>query len=479
MRMRFFVVVGVLCAVALVPAAASARTLEVGMSGGDVTTLQNELRTAKYLTASATGYFGPATLAAVKKFQCDKQIVCSGESHGVYGPKTLAALQIAIAPKQPSTLSGGSMTPAATGAFEVSGWIPDWRAASGTQDVLPNLYRMKSVMPFAFEVSANGTLIDHPRIAQEPWPSFITAAKKAGVRVVPTVLWGDGEAMHRVLSDTTKRIALEDAIVALVNKHGFDGIDIDFEAKKAETVNYFATFLKGLYQRMGQKWVYCTAEARMPLEDRYPNGNAPADATWYANDYIAMNKYCDRVEIMAYDQGAVAPALNKARTAPYAPVADPAWVENVMKLAAQTIDRNKLIVGIPTYGYEYKVSMTAGGYKYERLWAFNPKYATDLAAKLGITPTRTSANEVGFRYTSAAVAPQSESNVLVQHDAPTSSVAENAILGLNAAPFNFVTWSDTQAIKDKVDLAHRLGMRGVAIFSLGGAQTPGMWEVLK
>jgi spore germination protein YaaH len=126
----------------------------------------------------------------------------------------------------------------------------------------------------------------------------------------PSVMWGNDDSIHRILSDTKKRIALEDEIAALVVKNNFDGIDIDFEAKKHETLNYFSTFLKGLYQRMGKKWVYCTNESRTPLDQRYsPGAKVPADADDVANDFVEIAKYCDRVEIMAYDQGTVSVRL--------------------------------------------------------------------------------------------------------------------------------------------------------------------------
>ncbi|MDO8548096.1 MAG: glycosyl hydrolase family 18 protein [bacterium] len=493
-----------ICAAATTTVDAAARSLSLGLSGNDVQALQTQLIAKGYLEAGkATGYFGPLTDAAVKKFQCDQSIICSGDSisgYGIAGPRTQAALgitsgvsSILSASPQPSAITG-SLTPKATGAFEVSGWVPDWRAASGTLDVTPHLSQLKSVMPFGYSVSGSGKLIDHAHITQEPWPSFIASAKAQGVRVVPTVFWGDGEATHRILSNTTTRIALEDEIAAMVKQNGFDGIDIDFEAKQHETINYFSTFLKGLYQRMGNKWVYCTIESRMPLEDRYsPGATIPPDATDYANDYREMNKYCDRIEIMAYDQGTVSVRLNAARSAPYAPVADPGWVENVVTLAAQTISRNKIIVGIPNYGYEYEVTPLAGsGFEYVRQWAFNPGYATQIAAQLGITPHRTSANELGFVYNSSAlqtVAPtSSQSTQTPQSTTASTTVAQNlpstgsgqAASQVNTSqPFNYITWSDPIAMQDKVLLAKQLGVRGVAVFSLGGAADQAMWGILK
>ena len=78
----------------IIPFGASAveRSLFLGLSGNDVRTLQNELIKKGYLTSgNATGYFGPLTEAGVKKFQCDRKIICPPSSdggYGVVGPKT-------------------------------------------------------------------------------------------------------------------------------------------------------------------------------------------------------------------------------------------------------------------------------------------------------------------------------------------------------------------------------------------------------
>lgn len=446
----------------------AARSLVLGHSGADVKAAQTQLVSRGYLAAGKnTGYFGPLTLAAVKKFQCAEKIACSGTGYGVIGPKTQAALGV-----------GGPSR------FEISGWIPYWRTATGTADVLPHLSQLTSVMPFGYTMKNNGTLADTAKLTQEPWISFMAEARRKGVKVVPTVMWGNGEGIHRILSNTATRIALEDEIAAVVKANNFDGIDIDFEAKKYETVNYFSTFLKGLKMRLGTKLLYCTIEARMPITDRYLEGQTvPPDAMHYANDYKALNKYCDRVEIMAYDQGTIARRLNAARSAPYAPVSDPAWVESLVNLAAQDIAKNKLILGIATYGYEYTVTPIPGdGYQYKRLWAFNPKYALDIAAKLGITPQRTSAEEMGFTYDAKILepAPAADSTIVQQNGFPVTTVAENTGSSVGSAqPFNYMTWNDATAIAAEVALAKRLGIRGVALFKFDGGEDPLTWSVLK
>jgi spore germination protein YaaH len=477
----------------VVPVSAATRTMVQGSSGSSVRTLQSELMTQGYLSASGvTGYFGPLTLAAVEKFQCDQSIVCAGGSYGVAGPATQAALADAPgpggvpAPLSSAELTGKSAGPAWTGKLEVGGWIPYWSTASGTADVLPHLSQLTEVSPFVIVVQNDGTLYDAGGITQEPWTSFIAAAKAQNVRVIPTVMWGNGAAEQAILSSTTARIALENSIVTMAKQDNFDGIDIDFEAKEAETENYFSSFLQGLYGRMGNKWVYCSMETRMPLTDRYsPGVTPPVDATEYANDYTQINKYCDRVEIMAYDQGSIDLPLDAARAAPYEPVADPAWVSDVVSLAAQTISKNKILIGIPTYGYEYSVTPSGSGYQYDLQWALDPRYALNLAAELGIQPVRNSADELSFIYktsdalvnganTVTPISTSTDNNV-----APPSAVySQQAIAGNIQPPFNIVWWSDAQAVADKVALAKQLGVRGVAIFKFDGGEDPNIWNVL-
>lgn len=371
---------------------------------------------------------------------------------------------------------------AASAKFEISGWLPYWRAATSTADVAAHLQYLTEINPFGYTVKTDGTLYDAMGVDQEPWASLIATAKAKKVRVIPTVMWSNAEAIHRILSNTTTRRALEDAITALVKEKGFDGIDIDFENKKSETKPYFSLFLKGLYQRMGNKWVTCDIEPRTPLSSRY-EGTPPKDATDYANDYVQINKYCDRVHVMAYDQGAIDVRLNAARAAPYIPLSDPAWVEKVITLTAQTISKKKLVIGIPTYGYEYSVTpLSQSGYRYDLQWAFNPRYGTDLATQLGVTPLRNSSNELSFIYkpsTNVAVSDPTEHTQDSPFAPAVTLYSQAAIAAQITPPFNVVWWSDATAIADKVALAHKLGVRGIAIFKFDGGEDPNMWNILK
>lgn len=365
--------------------------------------------------------------------------------------------------------------------FEISGWIPYWRAATGTQETLAHLSTFKEVNPFGYTVQTDGRLWDAAAISVEPWTTLRAEAKKKNIRYVPTVMWSNADAMHNVLSDPKLRARHIEMIVDEVNANDFDGIDIDYEGKRAETAPYFTLFLKELYKAMGKKWVQCTVESRTPLSDRYHGTTPPPDAGIYANDFVALNKYCDRVRFMTYDQQTIDQKREAEVTEPYGPVSDTVWVEKAIREAMKTIPKNKIIMGIPTYGYEWNVTTYANNeHTYDLLWTFNPQYGWDIAKEQNITPGRNAGGELGFTYfpkgsTLSLPRPQIAWPFnLVATAASALSTSNNSNLS-----YRMVTWQDSQAIADKIALARKLGIRGVAVFKIDGGQDPKMWDVLK
>ena len=356
-----------------------------------------------------------------------------------------------------------------TDTLEVSGWVPYWRFATGTRDLLPHMSEITTVHPFGYIVQSDGTLYDPLESQAGLRAELKQAAATKKVRYIPTVMWQDGEAIHKILSNAADRRALVERIASLAEENGFDGIDLDFEGKLAETKDYFSLFLRELYVRMGKKWVYCTIEPRTPISSRYL-ATPPRDAGMYANNYVAINKYCDRVQIMAYDQGSIDVRLNEMYDGPYTPIADIAWVEKVMNLAAQTISKKKLVLGIPTYGYEYAVTpLTIEGYRYEVQWAFNYRYADEVAAEYRLTPQRSRGGEMFMTYFPSSTPMVSRATAASQAAGPAAATTQ---------PFNILWWGDSISFAQKVGIAKKLGLRGVAVFKFDGGQDPKIWDII-
>ncbi|OGG60403.1 hypothetical protein A2765_03060 [Candidatus Kaiserbacteria bacterium RIFCSPHIGHO2_01_FULL_56_24] len=365
--------------------------------------------------------------------------------------------------------------------FEVSGWLPYWRSATSTTEALQHLDTFKEVNPFGYTVQSDGTLWDAAAISVEPWTTFRAAAKAKKIRYVPTIMWSNPEAIHDVLSNPKLRAKHIAMIVDEAKANDFDGIDIDYEGKYEKTRPYFTLFLKELYKAMGPKWVQCTVESRTPIADRYYGTTPPADAGKYANDFVALNKYCDRVRFMTYDQQNVDQKREAEVTEPYGPVSDTVWVEKAIREAMKTIPKSKIILGIPTYGYEWDVTTYANNeHMYDLLWTFNPQYGWDLAKEYNITPGRNAGGELGFTYfPKGSALSMGRPDISWPFNLVASAASAMTTSNNSNMTYRMVTWSDSQAIADKVALAHKLGIRGVAIFKIDGGQDQGMWSVLK
>jgi spore germination protein YaaH len=361
---------------------------------------------------------------------------------------------------------GVIMTPATseaqtTDSFDVSAWVPYWRSKEGVASILPHLGLFTEVNPFMYTVRLDGSLKQMSPLTDEEWVTLRAKAKAMNVRFIPTVMWANADAMDTTFRNPKKRQEHIRAIASEVFQRGLDGIDIDYEAKHARTKPYFSLFLKELNEAIGfNKWIMCTIEARTPLSSRYSSSESIPDDIEYANDYAVINENCDRVRIMAYDQGRIDLALNKAKGDPYAPVADRDWVEKVVRLAKEDIDADKIVIGVPTYGYEYDMFTGPDGeeeQRYSRLWSFNPGYATTTAETLGLEPARNSAGELMLTFI-ASMSPE--------HGVPLPNATR------------VLSWSDAEAIAQKAKLSEELGVRGIAIFKVDGGQDARLWNVL-
>jgi spore germination protein YaaH len=316
----------------------------------------------------------------------------------------------------------------------------------------------------------DGTLKNALKIEEDPWVTLIAAAKKKKVKVYPSILsytdtLSEKKAVYTLLSTKKKRQAHVKDIVTLVKKNKFDGIDIDYEAKMAETGPYFSKFLTELSTSLhaNSKKLICTIEARTPPDSRYATTSKEIlDKVEYANDYKVIGKVCDQVRIMAYDQSTDDAKLtnqNKQAGNTYAPVADIEWVKKVVTVALWDIPAKKIILGVPTYGYKYEVvASSTGPVGYRRIGSMNFNYADELVKSLNQIPARNNAGELSFSYATST--------------------------GVNGEPLGgfkqYLVWySDSEAIADKIKIAKLYKLGGVAVFKIDGGNDPKVWDVLK
>lgn len=328
---------------------------------------------------------------------------------------------------------------AAISGLSYSAWIPYWKKTEGVAETIANLSKLNEISPFSYTVSTKGDLVDTLKIDSDLWVALFKEARANKVKILPSILWTDSVAIDQTLRNPVARQAHISKIMAEVTLRNFDGIDIDYENKFASTSPNFSIFLRdlGIQLHARGKTLSCTIEARTPPASRYL---VVPQILEYANDYPSLNKYCDQVRLMAYDQGPVDIKLNMARRLGglYYPIADSTWVRKVVELALKDISAKKIVLGVATYGYELEVTDKVKYFDYKKVRSLSFKDFQQLAKEVGVVPTRNNAGELSIVY----------------------RTKDNKI--------RFVSFSDAKAIADKIFIAKLYGLHGVAIFKLDG-----------
>jgi spore germination protein YaaH len=348
----------------------------------------------------------------------------------------------------------------------IGGWLVRWGGGKGLDDAAKHINTFDTLSPFSYEVTHDGNVSDVLKLSSSQWKNVLTEAKKNSVTIIPSFLWMDTQAMKTVLQSETKRDTLVKQIASIVIDMNVNGADIDFEWMNDTDHPAFIIFLKNLKVQLGKKILTCSIEAKMPSS--YPEEKQALDA--YYRDLGAV---CDEVRIMAYDMRFSDPVLAKKEVAPYIPSADVRTVRDSVNYIATSIPREKIVLGVALYGYEYEVTEYATSTSYRLLWSFSPSYAKSLIAKRSLKVEHKESGEAYAIYEGNKKQVPSKS---FQSTAPF--VTETELKEIRT-PYNVIWWSDTKAVEGKIELAKNLGLKGISLFRLDGDTDDGLWEALK
>ncbi len=375
--------------------------------------------------------------------------------------------------------AGIAGAPAASAAakLQVGAWLPYWQSNAGAEDIALHLAKYNEISPFSYEINSQGLITDPLQIANGNWDLYFSALRDMHVKIIPTIAYFDAQGIYTMLSNAKTRQSTEDTIAQLVRGYGFDGIDIDFEGMSPATRPYYSLFIQGLAMRLHPhgEMLTCTVVPRTPPSSLYVN--PPANIV-YPENYPVLNRYCDEVRIMAYDQEGVDLKLDASKGSDgtlYGPVADPAWVKKLIQYAVQYISPKKIMLGIPTYGYEYEVSWADGVTTYQRVRAFDFFNAMDRANAMGIVPVRNNAGELSFTFQSSTYFQQP---AILRYTIASTEPAVLKDQSSTALTTFFVSFPDATSIMQKVDLAKQYGLRGVMFFKADGQMDPAIWSQL-
>ena len=318
--------------------------------------------------------------------------------------------------------------------FSISAWIPYATEARGIPDLAPHISEFTNISPFVYDITGTSTITDEGGVSKGNWSATFSSARADGVEIFPTLVWGNPDEMHTVLSNPQFALAHIASIVSIAKQNNFDGIDIDYEGMYPSDRIFFTQFLAELSTALhaNGKTLVCTVEAK-------------------ASEYQNIANACDQVRIMAYDKyyydftsnsfSTTTPLTLSVTNAPLS------FDKIAIAAAEKYIPASRIILGIPTYGYDFSYSIH------------------------GVT--RSVARYATYSYTDTIALAQS-----VAAKVYTTAQDEKYFLYASKGVNHFVVFSDSKTLSDRLALAKSLGIGGVAIFKIDGKEDPAIWNAL-
>ncbi|MQA07572.1 MAG: peptidoglycan hydrolase [Pseudonocardiaceae bacterium] len=222
--------------------------------------------------------------------------------------------------------------------------LPHWNLGHGADSVLSRGDTFTEVTPWLYGVEEDGTIQRQPSATAGSANRHLERLRAAGLSIVPSIANVSGGTwnaapVRRILHDPSARTAHVRDIVELVRSRGYDGIDIDYEELRSTDRAAFTRMLTELadgLHAMGK---------RLSVDVFAKTTDAGYDERNKAQDYAAIGQVADQVRLMAYDY--------HWQTSAPGPVAPIGWVADVLDYATSQIPPEKIVLGVPMYGYDW------------------------------------------------------------------------------------------------------------------------------
>jgi spore germination protein YaaH len=332
----------------------------------------------------------------------------------------------------------------------VSAWAPYWQTDSAYASFTANRSAFTDVSLFAYHATAADAVGPYQGLGADVPSQYRAAVRGVGARFTASII-DDTPAgtMAGILADPSSRAVHVRTIVSFAESAGFDGIDLDYE-------KFAFSDARTTWDATRPNWVAFVTDLAHALhaDGKTLTISAPPSGDYWVYDYEAIGKVVDAIRIMAYDYSTAEPG----------PVAPITWVRDVVSSAKKLVPENKLVLGVPVYGYDWPVVLggTCPGAEADqpRRRNVSTKSAAALAASKGVVPTWDAvAAERTFIYTEVLTG-------LDQAGAPTSCTVSHT-----------VWYADAEAVHDRAWLAERQGLSGIALWSLG-SEDGAVWQAI-
>ena len=328
----------------------------------------------------------------------------------------------------------------------VLGWVPYWDQDEAMESFRSNIDLFSHISLFWYVLDENGQVKSYRGAAESK--ELIKFAQRNDVKVLAIITnlpdddhegasnW-DPERVWEVIKSRDRIQQHVDDLIDLVNRMGFDGINIDYEFLPGKYRSNFTMFIKLLGKALkSQGKILAVA-----LHPKTSEDNPMEDNGSHAQDWSEIHPYVDQMHFMTYGE-------HTAGSQP-GPVASPAWVEEVLKYALekQEVPPGKIFLGLPLYAEVWKLN------RHNQFVGLEKEF------------TYRDISSIADRF-------DADINWSNRHSSPYLSFKNNKGI-------DHVAWFENKrSIREKLKLKDSYGIRNIALWRLG-EEDPGIWDEIR
>ncbi len=186
------------------------------------------------------------------------------------------------------------------------------------------------------------------------YPEMNTRAHAAGVKVIVSIGgWGQCDGYPPMAASAATRKTFIDNVIAFMQKHGYDGIDLDWEypsgTAQRENFTLLAQEFRAAFDAVNPAWT---------ISFVVPSGSYSGNNF----DYTALRGLISWIGCMTYDIHGAWTAHAGHNSPLHAPANEPEGSIDtaVGYLLGMGIPREKLLIGVPFYGRQFAASRLYG-----------------------------------------------------------------------------------------------------------------------
>lgn len=251
----------------------------------------------------------------------------------------LAGLAMLFTSCAPEKTPAPSPPPEKKTAKIVLGYYAAYLAEAGYASVTAFTSYLSVVSADVFVVTAAGT-IEGTRPEQ-----LLSFAKDNDIKTYACIANYGEEDFDPVLGHgaiVTRKAQVTANMIDLVQKGGWEGINVDFEGLYPADRAAFSRFIHDLAAALHEKGRKLAISVPAKSAD-----DAGDDWSW-PFDYAALGADADLIQLMTYDQ--------HGPWSDPGPVAGFDWMEDCVQYAVSVIEPAKLLIGLPAYGYDWNLT---------------------------------------------------------------------------------------------------------------------------